>query len=65
MAIIMGEPAEKIEVEETFEELIDHLGKLLAEEYITLMKKSQKEEGQNESSNLCPLFERESEAGEY
>ena len=65
MAIIMGEPSEKIDAEETFDDLIDHLGKLLAEEYITLMKKSQEEEGQNESRNLCPVFERESEAGEY
>lgn len=60
----MGEPAPQVE-EESFEELIDHLGRLLAEEYITLMKNNQHEEGQNESSDLRPLFERESAAGEY
>jgi hypothetical protein len=46
----MGETAPQIE-EESFKKLIDHLGKLLAEEYITLMKKTQQEEGQNERSN--------------
>lgn len=61
----MGEPAQRIETEENFEELIDHLGRLLAEEYITLMKKHQHEEGQNEGRHLRQVFERESEAGEY
>lgn len=46
---------------EGFEELIDHLGRLLAEEYVSLMKKSQ--EVKNEGSHLCQVFKRESEAG--
>lgn len=57
----MGESAERIAEGESFEELIDYLGRLLAEEYVTLMRKGE----QDESSNLCSLFERESAAGEY
>lgn len=46
-----------------FEELIDHLGRLLADEYVMLMKRNH--EVKDESSNLRQVFKRESKAGEY
>lgn len=46
---------------EPFEELVDYLGRLLAEEYISLMRKGENDE----SSNLCTVLEREPEAGEH
>jgi hypothetical protein len=40
-------------------ELIAQIGKLLAAEYVALMKEN------HESSNLCSLFERKSETTEH
>lgn len=42
-------------------ELIDQVGKLLAEEYLNLMKKGAKDE----SSDLCKVLEREPETREH
>ncbi len=53
-------PAEAVETE-SFEELISEIGKLLAQEYITLMKKGES----NERSDLRPVLEREPAAGEH
>ena len=53
--------AKEIELD-PMDELIDHLGKILAEEYILLM---QQEEKQDEGSNLCQILKRESETREY
>lgn len=59
------QPAKKLEEQSEFSAdallLIEHVAEILAEEYITLLKK----EDEDESSNLCPLLERESEGAKY
>ena len=51
---------EAISKEQAEDDLIAQIGKLLAKEYIAMMKESQRE-----SSDLCPLLEREPKTAEH
>jgi hypothetical protein len=65
MSFIMNQALSKSNArsEDAEGDLIAQIGKLLAKEYIALMKEQQKEP--HESSNLCSLFERKPEAAKY
>jgi len=59
----MNEPAKKIDEiskEQAEDDLIAQIGKLLAKEYIAMMK-----EPQDEGRDLRPLFEREPKTAEH
>ena len=45
--------------------IIDHIGKILAEEYVKLLGTEQTEKEQNEGSDLCEVLEREPERAEH
>lgn len=53
---------ESEEPEDDLDELMSQIGKLLAHEYLNLMKKEDK---RDESGDLCEVLERKPETGEH
>lgn len=61
----MAVPVEKIsqskELSSEEQALVDHIGEILAAEYVSLLRK----EESDESSDLCPVLKRESERAKH